>query len=118
MLPCVEKQIRTLGFVNLGDHYSLCKKGRTYTLTEHSYGDHTVIEILGEIKIRLLDSSKREKLSEIDVTDNVQRIEVVDLGDKTSILLSFHFPETEESDMAVNIKEVIETLETVKKRVS
>lgn len=118
MLASIEKQIKTEGFANLGDHYSMSRNGRNYTICEHGTGTQKMIEIAGVTSIRLLNSEEREKLSQMAFSDRRRRLESVNVGGRTSLVLSMLLSETDDIVLSEHIKEVEDLLQNLEKKVS
>ncbi len=118
MLANIERQIVSQGFANLGDHYSMSRDGRNYTICEQGTGNQTMIEIAGVTHIRLLNSEERELLAKMAFVDRRRRLESVNVGGRTSLVLSMLLSETEDIVLADHIKEVEDILQDLEKKVS
>lgn len=118
MLASIEKQIKKHGFANLGDHYSMSRSGRTYTICEFGTGSQTMIELTGVTHIRSLTGEECEVLAKRAFIDRRRRLESVHVGDRTSLVLSLLISEAEDVVLADYIKEVEDTLQDLEKEVS
>lgn len=112
------KAITSCGFTDLGNCFSRRSGSKYFTLTEHTLGTENMIEIAATVKIRLLSPQEKENLSQIAIKDRKKRLESVNVGDGTSLLLSVSIPEKEAVHIDEYIKEVDSSLDDLIKRVS
>lgn len=80
--------IMGLGFCDMGDHFSQLRDGEQITVTERCVGRDVFLEVLVQTKTRRLTSDEKESLARIAVTDREHRLESINIGEQTSILLS------------------------------
>ena len=113
-----KRAIISQGFTDMGNCFSRRSGTKHFTLTEHNFGSQSLIEIAGTVKIRLLTPQEKENLSQIAIADRKKRLESVNVGDGTSILLSVNIPETEADNIGEYIREVNDSLDDLIKRVS
>lgn len=110
-------KIKRLGFADMGDHFSLHKNARTVTLTERTLGESVMLEVMVTVKTRLLTAYEKETLAKIAVTNRMIRLENINIGEQTSILLSMILPEDEIVRLGEYIKSGCKFLDKILKRV-
>lgn len=113
MKQSTKAKIEELGFANMGDHFSLHLKKRTVTITERKMGETTMLEVLVTIKTRQLNSLEKENLAKIAVMNRESRLESINIGEQTSLLLSIVIPEDEADSLKIYIEKVCKYLDRV-----
>ncbi len=111
--------IKELGFTNIGDHYSMTRNGKNFTVSVVAYGTKETLEIMGETKVRLLSAEERDTLAKVAIIDRARRLESCNINNSaTSLLLSVNIPESDADTIPEYVSDVENTLDTIVKRVS
>ena len=117
MLKETSKRILEKGFVSMGDHYTKHGGAKNLTITEHKIGTQTMLEILAETKTRKLKAPEKEVLDKIAIIDRVKRLESVDIGEQTSLLLSVTISEEDADNLDGFIDELNNSLDNLISRI-
>lgn len=118
MKKSTEAKIKALGFADMGDHFSLHMKNKAVTITEHRMGESIMLELLVTVKTRQLSHLEKENLARIAVINRESRLENINIGEQTSILLSVVIPEEEAGSLQSYIEKANKYLDKVVKRVA